>query len=263
VWLPNAYTYAPSAVSAFIAATGTKVAVYALLRIVFTVYGEVDVLSFPGVQEVLLGLAAAAMIGGSAIAIYQHNVKRLLAYSSLAQIGYMVVGIGMESATGLAGSIVHLFNHALMKGGLFMALGCVYLRIGSVEIADLQGLAKRMPLTMAAFVAGGLSLIGVPLSVGFISKWYLVQGALEKGWWPAVVVILVSSILAIIYVWRVVEVAYFQPRPEGAPAVREAPASLLVPMWIMIGACYYFGIDATRTLDVAVGAAETLLGGIR
>jgi multicomponent Na+:H+ antiporter subunit D len=263
VWLPNAYTYAPSAVSAFIAATGTKVAVYALLRIVFTVFGEVDILSFPGVQEVLLTLAAAAMIGASATAIYQHNVKRVLAYSSLAQIGYMVIGIGMESATGLAGSIVHLFNHALMKGGLFMALGCVFLRIGSVEIADMQGLAKRMPLTMAAFVAGGLSLIGVPLSVGFISKWYLVQGALEKGWWLAVVVILVSSILAIIYIWRIVEVAYFQPRPKDAPAVREAPASLLVPLWIMIGGCYYFGIDATRTLDVAVGAAETLLRGLR
>jgi len=263
VWLPNAYTYAPSAVSAFIAATGTKVAVYALLRIVFTVFGEVDILSFPGVQEVLVTLAAAAMIGASAIAIHQHNVKRVLAYSSLAQIGYMVIGIGMESATGLAGSIVHLFNHALMKGGLFMALGCVFLRLGSVELADMQGLAKRMPLTMAAFVAGGLSLIGVPLSVGFISKWYLVQGALEKGWWPAVVVVLVSSILAIFYIWRIVETAYFRPRPEGAPAVREAPASMLVPTWLLIGACYYFGIDATRTLDVAVGAAETLLGGLR
>ena len=150
VWLPNAYTYAPSAVSAFLAATGTKVAVYALLRIVFTVFGEVDVLSFPGVQEVLLTLAAAAMIGASAVAIHQDNVKRVLAYSSLAQIGYMVIGIGMESATGLAGSIVHLFNHALMKGGLFMALGCVFLRVGSVQLADMQGLAKRMPATSTA-----------------------------------------------------------------------------------------------------------------
>ena len=263
VWLPNAYTYAPSAVSAFIAATGTKVAVYALLRIVFTVFGEVDVLTFPGVQEVLLTLAAAAMIGGSAIAIYQDNVKRVLAYSSLAQIGYMVVGIGMESATGLAGSIVHLFNHALMKGGLFMALGCVFLRVGSVRLADMAGLAHRMPLTMAAIVAGGLSLIGVPLSVGFISKWYLVQGALEKGWWPAVAVILVSSILAIVYIWRIVEVAYFRERPKDSPAISEAPASMLTPLWIMIGACYYFGIDATRTLDVAVGAAETLLRGLQ
>jgi len=203
------------------------------------------------------------MIGASAVAIHQDNVKRVLAYSSLAQIGYMVIGIGMESATGLAGSIVHLFNHALMKGGLFMALGCVFLRVGSVQLADMKGLAKRMPLTMAAFVAGGLSLIGVPLSVGFISKWYLVQGALEKGWWPAVVIILLSSILAIIYIWRIVEVAYFHERPKDSPTVKEAPASMLVPLWIMIGACYYFGIDATRTLDVAVGAAETLLGGLR
>ena len=263
VWLPNAYTYAPSTVSVFLAATGTKVAVYALLRIVFTVFGGVDLFSVSAAQDVLIALAATAMIGASATAIYQTNVKRVLAYSSLAQIGYMVIGISIATVTGLAGSIVHLFNHAMMKGGLFMALGCVFLRVGSVKLADMDGLARRMPLTMAAFVAGGLSIIGLPGSVGFISKWYLIQGALEKGWWPVAVIILVTSLLAVIYVWRIVEVAYFRPPRADAPAAKEAPLSMLVPTWILIGACYYFGIDATRTLDVAVGAAETLLGGLR
>ncbi len=263
VWLPNAYTYAPSTVSAFLAATGTKVAVYALLRIIFTVFGAVDLFSVSLAQDMLIALAAAAMIGSSATAIYQTNVKRVLAYSSLAQIGYMVIGISMASVTALAGSVVHLFNHAVMKGGLFMALGCVFLRLGSVELADMQGLAKRMPVTMAAFVAGGLSIIGLPSSVGFISKWYLIQGAMEKGWWPVALIILVTSLLAIIYVWRIVEVAYFRPPRDDAPPVKEAPLAMLVPTWILIGASYYFGIDATRTLDVAVGAAETLLRGLQ
>jgi multicomponent Na+:H+ antiporter subunit D len=118
-----------------------------------------------------------------------------------------------------------------------------------------------MPLTMAAFVVGGLSLIGIPLTVGFISKWYLVQAALEKGWWPIAVLIVLSSLLAVIYVWRVVEVAYFRPIPEGAVEIEEAPLSMLVPTWVMAGASIYFGIDATGTLEVARGAAEFLIGG--
>src|SRR5690606_31573965 len=107
-------------------------------------------------------------------------------------------------------STLHLFNHALMKGALFLALGCVALRVGATEISDLRGIGKRMPLTMAAFVIGGLSLIGVPGTAGFISKWYLVLAAFELDWWPLIIVILVGSLLAIVYVWRVVEVAYFQ-----------------------------------------------------
>ncbi|MCH7864967.1 MAG: monovalent cation/H+ antiporter subunit D family protein [Proteobacteria bacterium] len=263
MWLPNAYTYAPSAVTVFLAATGTKVAVYALIRILFTVFGGVDVFAIGGVQETLIVLAATAMLGGSAVAIYQTDIKRMLAYSSVAQIGYMVLGISLASVTGLTGGIVHLFNHALMKAALFMAMGCIFLRLGSTSITDMEGIAKRMPLTMAAFVAGGLSIIGVPLTVGFVSKWYLIQAVLEKGWWPLVAVILVSSLFAIIYVWRVVEVAYFRPPPKGAQDVTEAPLMMLVPLGVMIAATYYFGIDATRTLDVATGAAETLLGGIQ
>lgn len=116
---------------------------------------------------------------------------------------------------------------------------------------------------MAVFVAGGLSLIGVPLSAGFISKWYLILAALEKGWWPIAVLIVLSSLLAVIYVWRVVEVAYFRPPPEGTAEVTEAPLSMIIPMLVLVGATYYFGIDATTTLDVAGRAAKALLGGIQ
>ena len=259
-WLPNAYAYAPSTVTVFLASTGTKVAIYALMRIFFTVFGGGENLGVSGVNELLVVLAFAAMISGSAVAIYQTNIKRLLAYSSIAQIGYMILGISMATVTSLTGSIIHLFNHALMKGGLFMAVGCIALRIGSVNLGDFDGLAKRMPLTMASFVAGGLSLIGIPLTVGFVSKWYLIQAAIEKGWWIVVGFILFTSLLAVIYIWRVVEVAYFRPPPAGHEAVTEAPLSMLVPTWILIGGSIYFGIDATRTLDVAIGAAEILLG---
>ena len=259
LWLPNAYAYAPSVVTAFLAATATKVAVYALIRIYFTVFGGVALLDDLPLREVLMCLAVAAMFAASTVAIFQRNIKRMLAYSSVAQVGYMVLGISLATVTGLAGGLLHIFNHALMKGALFLAMGCIVFRIGSVSLDDLSGLGRRMPLTMAAFVVGGLSLIGVPLTVGFVSKWYLVRASLEAGWWPLAVLIVLSSLLAVIYVWRVVEVAYFRPGPDGA--VRdEAPASMLVPLWLLTGACIYFGIDATRTADVAVGAATHLLG---
>ena len=261
LWLPNAYTFAPSMVTVFLASTGTKVAVYALIRIYFTVFGGVEILADNGIGLLMLLLAIAGMIIASAAAIYQTNIKRMLAYSSVAQIGYIVLGISTATVTGLAASIIHLFNHALMKGGLFMAMGCIALRIGSVEIGAFNGLGKRMPATMAAFVAGGLSLVGVPLTVGFVSKWYLIQAALERGWWFAVAAILVSSLLALIYVWRVVEAAYFHPPPDDVPAISEAPLGMLVPMWVLIGASVYFGIDATDVLGVAIGSAEVLLRG--
>ncbi len=261
VWLPNAYTFAPALVTAFIAATATKVAYYVLVRFVFVVFGVDLAFGSLRLDALLLPMALLAMFVASVVAIYQNDVKRMLAYSSLAQIGYMVLGLSLASVTGLTGGIVHLFNHALMKSGLFLALACVVLRLGSTRLEDFAGLGKRMPLTAAAFVAGGLSLIGVPLTAGFVSKWYLVLGALERGFWPVAVLILLSSVLAVIYVWRVVEVAYFQDPPEGAEEVKEAPWSLLAPTWVLVGATIYFGIFTSVTVGVATRAARLLVEG--
>src|SRR5690606_32882428 len=162
-----------------------------------------------------------AILSGSVTAIYQDNIKRMLAWSSLAQIGYIVLGISMASVSGLTAALLHLFNHGLMKGGLFLALGCIVYRQGAARIENFRGLGKTMPWTMAAVVGGGLSLIGVPLMVGFVSKWYLVLAALEKGWWPIAVFVLLGSLLAIVYIWRLVEAAYFQAPAEDSQ-VREA-----------------------------------------
>jgi multicomponent Na+:H+ antiporter subunit D len=260
-WLPNAYTRAPSVVTAFLAATATKVAVYALIRVYFTIFGKVDIFETMPIREVLMVLAIIAMFAGSLVAIFQENVKRLLAYSSIAQVGYMVLGISFATVTGLSGGILHLFNHALMKCALFLVMGCVFYRMGAVTMKDFEGLGKRMPLTMAAFVVSGLSLIGVPLTVGFVSKWVLIQAAFEQGMWLIAALIVASSLLAVIYIWRIVEAAYFRPSPEGAEKVTEAPLSLVVPTWIMALASVYFGVDATRTVDIARAAASMLIGG--
>ncbi len=260
LWLPNAYTNAPSVVTAFLAATATKVAVYILIRFVFTIFGVQFAFDSTPVAAALMPLSLIGILVASGAAIFQKSVKRMLAYSSVAQIGYMVLGISFVSVSGLTGGIVHLFNHALMKGGLFLAVGCVALRMGSTTLDDFRGIGYRMPVTMFAFVLGGLSMIGVPLTVGFISKWYLILAALEKGWWPVVVLILFSSLLAVVYIWRVVEVAYFQKPADESP-VREAPLSMLVPMCILIAASIYFGVQTEMTVGIARQAAELLMGG--
>ena len=261
MWLPNAYTYAPSAVTAFIASTATKVAVYLLLRFFFTIFGATFSFDVMQLDRILMPLALIAIVAMSLVAIYQENVKRLLAYSSVAQIGYMVLGISFASVLGLTAGILHLFNHALMKGALFMSMGCVMYRVGSVRLERMNGLGRAMPWTMAAFVVGGLSLIGVPFTVGFISKWYLVQAALEQGMWPVAGVVLLGSLLALMYVWKVVEVAYFR---EADPelGISEAPLSLLVPTWVLVLGNLYFGINASDSVGIATRAAEVLLGAL-
>ena len=179
--------------------------------------------------------------------------------SSVAQIGYMVLGISFASVSGLTGGIVHMFNHALIKGGLFLAMGCFALRLGTVELDDMRGIGRRMPVTMFAWVLGGLGLIGVPVTAGFVSKWYLIQAALERGWWPVAALVLISSLLSVVYIWRVVEVAYFQDPPERNASVAEAPISMLIPMYALIGAMLFFGLWTSLSADVARQAAEMLL----
>ena len=263
LWMPNAYTYAPSVVSAFLAATATKVGVYVLLRFVYTVFGVTFAFDVMPLGGILMTFAAIAMVVASLVAIFQTNVKRLLAYSSVAQIGYMALGISFASVNGLIATIVHLFNHAAMKGTLFLALACVFYRTGSVELEDMRGLGRRMPLTMGAFVVAGMSLVGLPLTVGFISKWYLVVAALQSGLWPLAVLVLVATMLALVYIGRVIEVAYFHAPDEGAPAVAEAPAALLAPTLALAAACIVFGVNTELTVGVARVAALSLLGGFR
>jgi len=259
-WLPNAYTFSPSVVSAFIAATATKVGVYVLLRFFFTVFGISFSFNAMHVGEILMLLAVAAILIASLVAIFQDNIKRMLAWSSIAQIGYIILGISLATSDGVTAGMLHLFNHALIKCALFLAMGCIFLRLGSVELKDMHGLARQMPWTMAAFVAGGLSLVGIPLTAGFISKWYLVSAVLTDGYWPLAVLILVSSLLALIYIWRVVEAAYFYVPGATMHTVKEAPASMLVPVWLLIGANFYIGVNSGLLVDLAHQGANILIG---
>lgn len=262
-WMPNAYTYAPSAVTAFLAATATKVAVYVLLRFYFSVFGPSQVFQQLPMQEMLLLLALAGMFAASSIAIFQTDLKRLFAYSSAAQIGYIILGLSFNSTSGLTASIVHLFNHGITKGAIFMLLGSVALVMGGTSLDRLQGLGKRMPWTSFGIVVCGLSLIGVPGTAGFVSKWYLLLAALEQGQWWLVFMILASSLLAVIYVWRFVEIAYLREPAAGTPpGTGEGPWSMRLPTALLVLATVYFGLNTSFTVGSAAKAAAFMMGGM-
>lgn len=263
-WLANAYTYAPVTVTALLSGTATKVSLYLLLRIFFNVFGVEYSFGQMLLSFILMPAAVIGFVLMSIVAVYQTDLRRMLAYSSVAQIGYIAVGISMATPLGLSSGIVHVINHAMVKSALFMATGCIIYRLGHSHIASFGGLARQMPITTAAFIVSGLSLIGIPLTAGFVSKFNLIGAAIEKGWWFAAVLILFSSLMATIYIGRTVEVMLFrQPRGQTAATegVREAPLSMLIPMWLLILVSLYFGINGGQTMDIAGAAASRLLAG--
>ena len=240
-WLPGAYADAPSAVSALIAATTTKVAAYALVRMMFFVFEPHFSIELIPVTELLSWMGAIAMILGSVMAIAQTDLKRMLAYSSVAQIGYIVLGVGLANAEGLTGGLLHMVNHAVVKGCLFLVAGAIVYRTGIREIRALRNLSAKMPWTAGAFTVSAFSIIGIPPTSGFFSKLYLILGAVESERWVFVGIILFSSVLALIYFVNVVRYMYFPPEEDGAGEPRptldrvreEAPLTMLVPTTIL------------------------------
>lgn len=259
-WLPNAYTFAPNAATVFVAACSTKVALYALLRFDFFVLQG----NLPDHAEqfarFVVPFAVAAMLAASVIAVFQQRIKKMLAYSSVAQVGYMLLGAGMLTGSAFTGGVVHMFNHALAKGGLFIAVACLGVRGVTLTLDGVRGVAARMPITMAGFVVAGLSLIGVPGTAGFISKWHLLLGAFEQG--PQGVLlaapILLSSLVALGYLGRVIESAYFGAAGQAA-ARTEAPWWMLAVLWGVVLGNIYFGLQPELPLELAREAAAALL----
>lgn len=262
-WLPNAYTYAPSAVTAFIAATATKVSVYALIRLIYVIFTPKFAFQSVPMGDATILLALVGIFIASTAAIFQDNAKRLLAFSSIAQIGYMLLGIGMASEKGLAAGTVHMFNHALIKGGLFMIIGCFVYRLGSSKLEDMRGAGRTMPWTSMGWTLGGLGLIGVPTTCGFVSKWMLLTASLESERWAVAAFMLLSSLLALVYVWKVVEVLYFAEPSEAAKNAKEAPWSMLLPTYVVIAGTIIFGVWTDYSAFVAELAAQTLIGGVQ
>ncbi|MCF8145672.1 MAG: monovalent cation/H+ antiporter subunit D family protein [Deltaproteobacteria bacterium] len=263
-WLPNAYTFAPSSVSSLMAPLMTKVMVYVMIRLMLSVFTIDFTFSVLSLGTAMVWLSILAIVTGALLALAQKNLKRMFCYIIVSEIGYMVGGAWLGNAAGMTGAILHILNDALMTICLFLTAANVHYRISGLELHQLRGLFHRMPLTMACFVAAGLSIIGVPPTCGFFSKWYLITGALQAGQYGFVAALLFSSLVNVILFFRVIEISYYgdmqHPHGHGSPAGprTEAPATMLAPLLIVSAGLViigvYTGTIVTTVIDPIIPA---------
>jgi len=259
VWLPDAYTYAPSSVSALLAPLMTKVSAYVMIRIMFTLFKPYFSIELLPVTTIISWIAAAAIIFGAVLALAQTDLKRMLAYILVSEVGYIALGVGLANRDGLTGAILHILNDAFMMLALFLVVGAIMYRSGKREIPQLRYLHRKMPFTMAVFVIAALSVIGIPPTCGFFSKWYLILGAIDARQWAFVAVLLVSSLLNVILFFRVIENAYLEPAEEHASggselviATEEAPFSMLIPILIAGAGIMSFGVLSGKIISTVI-----------
>jgi multicomponent Na+:H+ antiporter subunit D len=217
-WMPAAYATAPSAAAALMAPLVTKVAAYALIRVLFWVYGAASLQSgaaMPRLMETLGWAGAAAIVAGGVFAYLQKDLWRLLAYSSVSQVGIVAVGVSLVNANGLTGAILHIANDALMKGALFLAAGVALAGFGVRRIDQLGALRGRAPWTIGIVAVAGMSLIGLPPLGGFFGKWYVLLGALESGHGGFAAAILAGTLITAAYVFRILEPMLFAKHEDG------------------------------------------------
>jgi multicomponent Na+:H+ antiporter subunit D len=252
VWLPDAYTYAPSSVSALVAPLTTKVGAYVLIRVMYTVFKPVFSTELIPASTILSWVAFFAILFGCILALGQRDLKRMLAYVLIAEVGYIALGVGLGNRNGLTGAILHIMNDALMMASLFLIVGAITYKGWSRQFDKFNGLHRKMPVTTAVFVISALSVIGIPPACGFFSKWYLVLGAIDAKQWLFAAVLLVSSLLNAIIFFRAIERVYFEPVAEGHDILLteekagftwdEAPLSILIPMVLLAAGILSVGL---------------------
>ncbi|ADL12620.1 complex I subunit 5 family protein [Acetohalobium arabaticum] len=258
IWLPDAHSAAPTPSSAMLSGLIIKVYCISLIRIIYIVLSP-QVLEAIPLGSILRILAAISILFGSFFAILQTDIKRMLAYSSVSQIGYIVLGFSLFTQSGLQGSLLHVINHAFMKSGLFLAAGNIIKKTGIKKINRLSGLGRKMPVTFTAFSLGALAMIGIPPLNGFFSKWYLALGSLEANMPIYLVVIIVSSLLNATYYLPVIVKGFFYESQENLDGFKEVKPSLYIPPILLGSSCLVLGLGIKWPMKIIDQVAKTLL----
>jgi multicomponent Na+:H+ antiporter subunit D len=274
-WLPNAYSYSPSGSAAILAPLVTKVSVYVMVRMMVSVFGLDRLEANVEWGHFVVWLAVIAIAAGSIMALAQREIKKMLCCLIIAEVGYMVGGawLGDPQRWGLTGAVYHILADALMTSCLFLAAGAFAKWLGAVKLDDLSGLFRKMPLTAAGFVVGGLAIIGVPPTCGFYSKFFLIRGAIESGQWAFVVALLASSLVNAVLFFRLFEIAFFGKNPveahghghahdhghEAETVVRrEPPLHVLVPVLVAAALVILLGVFNGPVVEfIRTGLIET------
>lgn len=247
IWLPDAHANAPTGSSALLSGLVVKVYIIAFIRIAYMTLG-MDLFYILPLRQILLVLASLAIVAGSVFAIVQDNIKRLLAFSTVAQVGYIFLGFSLLTERAVEGAIWHILIHAIMKTLLFLAVGVVIHQSGYKKISQIHGLARRMPWTFAAITLGALSMVGIPGTAGFISKLYLALGALDAGQVIFAVLILVSSLLSAVYYFPLIITAYFGH--DASPDIKEPSLAVRLPLAVLSLAILFYGLMPSMLLPL-------------
>jgi len=259
IWLPDAHAIAPSPVSAVLSGLVVKVGIIGMLRIYQIVYGS-GAVDMNGLNQVLMWLGAISIVMGAFFAVFQDDIKMMLAYSTISNIGYIVMGLGLASSFGVIGASIHVFNHALIKATLFFGAGALIFRTGKRTLSELAGVGRSMPLTAAAMSIGAISIVGIPPTAGFLCKWYIALGAVQAEQPFFAFALVFGALFIFIYYIRMVNAFYFRPPvdPEIL-AVKEAPASMLVPILVLAALCLIMGVLGRLPLTFIEPAVTRLL----
>lgn len=257
VWLPNAYSFAPVGFARVVAPLMTKVMVYVMVRLMVTVFGLDYVFHTLHLADIVVWLGVIAILAGAFMALFQTDLKKMLAYVIVCEIGYMVGGAWLGNTLGMTGAILHILNDALMTFALFLALGNIIYLKKQTGFTNLQGLFAAMPWTMAGLVLAGLSIIGVPPTCGFFSKWYLVLGAFEAGAYHFAAALILSSLVCAVLFFKVFEICFFEPMADShdhhkASVMTEAPVSMLVPLGVVSTAIVAAGVFAGTIVNTLI-----------
>ncbi|NLA58724.1 MAG: monovalent cation/H+ antiporter subunit D family protein [Firmicutes bacterium] len=256
VWLPGVHSYAPSPANAVLSGIAVKGYLICLMKILYNVFGG-SLIQELAIDRIITVLAMLGIVAGSLFALTQDELKRRLAFSTVAQLGYVFLGMGLVNAKALTGSLFYILSHAVSKASLFLAAGAMITATGKERISELAGIGKKMPVTMAVFTIGSLSLVGIPLFAGFIGKWHLLLGSLEAGNWLGAAVIVSGSVLCGAYLFPVIRTAYFAPAATADgqdPGVPQKLAMILLAVAVII-----LGVVPGPFLELARRAAVELI----
>jgi multicomponent Na+:H+ antiporter subunit D len=262
-WLPAAMV-APTPVSALLHAVAVvKTGVFVVVKVVLHIFG-INLLSQLGLGTALAYFASFTIIVASIVALRQDNLKARLAYSTVSQLSYVILGVALLTPSGITGSVMHIVLHAFGKITLFFAAGAIYVAVHKTRVSELDGIGKQMPFTMAAFTAGAISMIGIPPLGGFLSKWFLGIGAIEAGQLPIIIVLAASTILNACYFLPIIHRAFFKEATDLTdknPSIKEAPALMVGALVLTASGAVVLFFKPAVFLDLARTVAASATGG--
>ncbi len=261
IWLPDAHSIAPSSVSALLSGIVVKIGILGIIRILWIFRMADNAINLKAFLNLFVWLGGISIIMGAFFAFFQNDIKLMLAYSTISNIGYISMGIGLFSHFSLLGAVIHIFNHAIIKTTLFLCAGSIIYRTGYRLLSDLRGVAKNMPVTLGSLAIGAVSIVGIPPTSGFICKWYIALGALEANRIFFAIILLFGALLIFGYYIKIINTAYFkQPlTKDKLKGVKESPLSMTIPIGILAVLCIVFGVGAIIPISYIDPAVKALL----